>query len=238
MKKAIAALVLGLFLVPVGLVGGVYGADAALQTQKDKLSYSMGLDLGTYLNGLGEKIDLDVLKVGLQDGYTKAEPKLSPEEIETAQQTFAATMKAEQEAKLAEMKEKNMTAGKAFLEENKKNEKVTVTASGLQYEVLKAGDGETPKETDTVKVDYVGTLIDGTEFDSSIKRGEPAQFTVNQVIPGWSEALQLMTVGSKYRVVIPAELAYGDRGAAPVIQPNSVLVFEIDLLGIEAPAKQ
>lgn len=108
-----------------------------------------------------------------------------------------------------------------------------VTESGLQYEVLKAADGPKPKESDTVKVDYIGTLVDGTEFDSSIKRGEPAVFGVGQVIPGWSEALQMMEVGSKYRVVIPSELAYGEAGAPPVIEPNSVLVFEIDLLGIE-----
>jgi len=131
------------------------------------------------------------------------------------------------------MIEKNKAAGQAFLEENKKKEGVMVTESGLQYEVLKGADGPKPKESDTVKVDYIGTLVDGTEFDSSIKRGEPAVFGVGQVIPGWSEALQMMEVGSKYRVVIPSELAYGEAGAPPVIEPNSVLVFEIDLLGIE-----
>ncbi|MBE0583240.1 MAG: FKBP-type peptidyl-prolyl cis-trans isomerase, partial [Desulfofustis sp.] len=185
---------------------------------------------------LGDKIDLAVIKQGIDDGFTGAEPKLSPEEIEAAQQEFAAVMKAEQEAMLAEMQQKNATAGQAFLDENKKNDKVVVTESGLQYEVLKEGDGKKPAATDKVKVDYVGTLINGDEFDSSVKRGEPAVFTVNQVIPGWSEALQLMNVGSKYRVVIPSDLAYGERGASPVIEPNSVLVFEIDLLSIEESA--
>ncbi|MCB2215015.1 FKBP-type peptidyl-prolyl cis-trans isomerase [Desulfofustis glycolicus] len=233
MKNIMAGLALGLFLVPVTITGAAVAADASLETQKDKISYSMGLDLGNYLNGLGDKIDLAIIKQGMDDGFTGAEPKLSTEEIEAAQQEFAAAMKAEQEAMLAEMQQKNTAAGQAFLEANKKSDGVTVTESGLQYEVLKEGDGKKPAATDKVKVDYVGTLISGDEFDSSIKRGEPAVFTVNQVIPGWSEALQLMSVGSKYRVVIPPELAYGEKGASPVIEPNSVLVFEIDLLGIE-----
>lgn len=234
MKKFITSLACGLLLAPIALTGSVVAAeDQSLQTQKDKISYSMGLDLGNYLNGLGDKIDLQVLKLGLEDGYNQAEPKMSQEEIAAAQQEFATVMKAEQEANLAQIREKNAAAGQAFLDENKKNNEVTVTESGLQYQVLKAGDGDKPQATDKVKVDYIGTLIDGTEFDSSVKRGEPAVFTVNQVIPGWSEVLQLMTVGSKYRVVIPADLAYGERGAAPVIEPNSVLVFDIELLGIE-----
>lgn len=229
MKKMIASVALGLFLIPACLIG----ADNSLQTQKDKISYSMGLDLGKYLNGLGDKVDIEKLKLGLEDGFSGLEAKLSAEEIEVVQQEFTAMMKAEQEALLLEMQEKNAATGQAFLDENKKNKQVTVTESGLQYEVMKASEGEKPVATDTVKVDYIGTLVDGTEFDSSIKRGEPAIFTVNQVIPGWGEALQLMTVGSKYRVVIPSELAYGEQGVAPVIEPNSVLIFEIDLLGIE-----
>jgi peptidylprolyl isomerase/FKBP-type peptidyl-prolyl cis-trans isomerase FklB len=236
MKKLITSLACGLLLVPIAFTGSVVAADdQPLQTQKDKISYSMGLDLGNYLNGLGDKIDLQVLQQGLEDGYHQAEPKMSQEEIAAAQQEFATIMKAEQEANLAQIKEKNAAAGQAFLDENKKNNEVTVTESGLQYQVIKAGEGDKPQATDKVKVDYVGTLIDGTEFDSSVKRGEPAVFTVNQVIPGWSEILQLMTVGSKYRVVIPADLAYGERGAAPVIEPNSVLIFDIELLGIEQP---
>jgi FKBP-type peptidyl-prolyl cis-trans isomerase len=153
----------------------------------------------------------------------------------SAQEEFAATLQAEQEAQLEEMKQKNSAAGQAYLEENKNKEGISTTDSGLQYEVLVAGDGEKPAAEDTVKVDYVGTLIDGTEFDSSIKRGEPVTFPVGQVIPGWTEALLLMPVGSKYRVTIPANLAYGEAGAPPVIEPNSVLVFEIDLLSIEEP---
>ena len=208
-------------------------ASQGMMTSKEKLSYSMGLDLGTYLKNLGDELDIEAIKLGMEDGYSGAEPKMTPEEIKAVQEEFAAKVQAKQAAELAEMSEKNSAAGTAFMEENGKKEGVVVTKSGLQYEVLKEGEGPAPVATDMVKVDYVGTLVDGTEFDSSIKRGEPVVFGVAQVVPGWSEALQLMNVGSKYRVVIPPELAYGEAGAPPVIQPNSTLVFEIDLISIE-----
>lgn len=235
MKKLIATAVLGLFLLPLG----VNAADTALETTKQKVSYSIGLDLGKYLTSMKDKVDYEILKQGIDDGFNGAEPKLTQEEMTAAQEEFAATIQAEQEAQMEEMKMKNSEIGKAYLEENKGKEGVVATASGLQYEVLTQGDGEKPTPEDVVKVHYAGTLIDGTEFDSSISRGEPVTFPVGQVIPGWTEALQLMNVGSKYRVVIPAELAYGETGAPPVIEPNSVLIFEIDLLGIEeAPAEE
>jgi len=233
MKKIISCLCAGMLFLPVTLSAADTAADSLLKTSQEKLSYSMGLDLGNYLKSMGNEITLESLKVGLEDGYTGAEPKMSEEEIAAVQEEFAAKMKAQQEEQLTAIKEKNSAAGKAYLEENKKKEGVKVTESGLQYEVITPGEGKKPVESDTVKVDYVGTLVDGREFDSSIKRREPAVFGVNQVIPGWSEALQLMEVGSKYRVVVPAELAYGETGAPPVIEPNSVLIFEIDLLGIE-----
>jgi len=229
MKKIIVTAVLGLFLLPLS----VNADDKPLETTKDKVSYSIGLDLGKYLSSMKEKVDFDILKQGIDDGFAGAEPKLTQEEMTAAQEEFAATIKAEQQAKLEEVKQKNSEAGKAYLEENKAKEGVVVTESGLQYEVLQEGDGDKPTPEDTVKVDYVGTLIDGTEFDSSISRGEPVTFPVGQVIPGWTEALQEMKVGSKHRVVIPPELAYGETGAPPVIEPNSVLIFEITLLGIE-----
>lgn len=232
MKKIICSFVVGMFLMPLSLQAADK-AESPFKTSGEKLSYSMGLDLGNYLKSMGSELDLDTLKSGIDDGFTGAEPKMSQEEIAAVQEEFAAKMKAQQEEQLAAMMEKNKAAGQAFLGENKEREGVMVTESGLQYEVLKAADGPKPKESDTVKVDYIGTLVDGTEFDSSIKRGEPAVFGVGQVIPGWSEALQMMEVGSKYRVVIPSQLAYGEAGAPPVIEPNSVLVFEIDLLGIE-----
>ena len=235
MKKIIGSIVLGMFLMPICLNAADKPAESPFETSKEKLSYSMGLDLGNYLKSVGDELDIKTLKMGLDDGYSGAEPKMSQEEIAAVQAEFTAKMKAKQEAELEEMKQKNIEAGKAYLEENKKKEGVKVTESGLQYEVLEAAEGETPKATDMVKVDYVGTLVDGSEFDSSVKRGEPAVFGVNQVIPGWGEALQLMQVGAKYRVVIPSDLAYGEAGAPPVIQPNSVLIFEINLLGIEKP---
>jgi len=229
MKKIIASAVLGLFLLPLS----VNAADVALETTQAKVSYSIGLDLGKYLSSMKDKIDYDILKQGIDDGFSGAEPQLTEEEMTAAQQEFAETMQAEQEAELEALKQKNSEAGSAYLEENKAKEGVVVTDSGLQYEVVTEGDGEIPTGDDVVKVHYVGTLIDGTEFDSSVSRGEPVTFPVGQVIPGWTEALQLMKVGSKYKVAIPAELAYGEAGAPPVIEPNSVLVFEIDLLGIE-----
>lgn len=241
MKKVIMSLALGLVLFPFCLNAADTKDEVAFKTFEDKLSYSIGLDLGGYLKTMGDKITLDVLKQGIDDGITGAEPKMGKEEIAAVQEEFARTMKEAQEAQMAEMMEKNAAAGLAFLEENKKKEGVKVTDSGIQYQELKKGDGPKPTMEDIVKVDYVGSLIDGTEFDSSVKRGEPAVFPVGQVIPGWSEAVQLMAVGSKYRVVIPSDLAYGEAGVPPVIQPNSVLVFEIDLLAIEekpAPPEQ
>jgi len=233
-KPLLATALIGLISFPLAL--NAADAEKAIETTKDKVSYSIGLDLGTYLTSMKGKVDFDILKQGLDDGYMGVEPKLSKEEMTAAQEEFAATVQEEQAALMEEMKEKNSAAGALYLEENKMKEGVETTESGLQYEVLEAGDGEMPTAEDTVKVDYVGTLIDGTEFDSSIKRGEPVTFPVGQVIPGWTEALQQMKVGSKHRVVIPAELAYGEAGAPPVIEPNSVLIFEIELLGIEEAA--
>lgn len=233
MKKIFMGFAGALLLFPLGAFAADKAADVSLETQKDKLSYSIGLDLGNYLANMKDKLDLDILKKGIDDGFSGAEPKLSTEEMALVQEQFAAEMKADQEAQLAEMMTKNSAAGTAYLEENKKKEGVKVTESGIQYEVIEEGAGPRPTAEQTVKVHYVGTLVDGTEFDSSVARNEPAVFPVGQVIPGWSEAVQLMTVGSKYRVVIPSELAYGEQGAPPVIGPNSVLVFEIELLGIE-----
>lgn len=200
---------------------------------QEKLGYSMGLDVGNYFKGIGDEIDFEALLKGLNDAYQGNEPALSAEVIASVQEEFGAKMQAKQQAEMQNTKEENKKKGAEFLAENKKKEGVVTTESGLQYKLLEEGDGPKPTSSDRVKVDYVGTLIDGTEFDSSIKRGEPAVFGVDQVIPGWSEALQLMEVGSKYKLVIPSELAYGEKGAPPVIEPNSVLVFEVDLLGIE-----
>lgn len=238
MKRIITLVVVGLLCGPA-LLGAAEKpkTEGSLATFQEKLSYSMGLDVGTYFKGMGDDITLDVLIKGIQDAYTGSKKQMTEEEIAAVQKEFAEKMQARQAEKMKAMQEKNKKLGLAYLEKNKQKKGVVVTKSGLQYEVLKKGDGPQPKATDTVKVDYVGTLVDGSEFDNSIKRGEPAVFGVGQVIPGWSEALQLMNVGSKFRVVIPANLAYGDNGAPPVIEPGAVLVFEVDLRSIEKAEK-
>lgn len=228
MKKYFASAVLGLC---IALPAVSYSAPPA--SFEEKISYSMGFEVGNYFKDAGKDIQEEMLIKGIQDAYKEATPLLTPEEMMAVKKEFGEKMQAEQMAKMEQMKEENKATGIAFLEENKKKEGVIVTASGLQYQVIKKGEGENAKPTDTVKVDYVGTLVDGTEFDSSIKRGEPALFQVDQVIKGWSEALLLMNPGTKLHLVIPSELAYGENGAAPTIQPNSVLVFDVELLSIE-----
>lgn len=208
-----------------------------LKTFQERLSYSMGHDMGTYLNGIGEELDYERLQLGLKDGFEGNKPLLNPEAMQSVQMEFSEKMKAKQEAQMKALQEKNKTAGDAFLADNKGKEGVVVTASGLQYKVVKEGSGATPKADDTVTVHYKGTMIDGTVFDDSSKRGEPATFGVTQVIPGWSEVLQLMKEGATYHVVIPPSLAYGEQGVPPMIEPNSVLVFDVELLSIEKETK-
>ncbi len=234
MKKLAGILLACMFFVPsITWAEDKKDDTMELKTFQEKLGYSMGLDVGNYFKGIDGEINFDALLRGLEDAFQGKDPILSAEEIASVQKEFGEKMQARQEENLKKMKEENKKLGDTYLEENKKKEGVMTTESGLQYQMVEKGDGPKPKATDKVKVDYVGTLIDGTEFDNSIKRGEPVVFGVDQVIPGWSEALQLMDVGSKYRLVIPPELAYGEKGAPPVIEPNSVLVFEVSLLAIE-----
>ena len=210
--------------------------DPQLNDQKDKVSYSIGLDIGSTLKRQLIDVNEETLERGLKDGLTGGKPLLTDDQVKEVMATFQKDMIAKQAAVKKAAGEKNSEAGKKFLEENKGKDGVKTTASGLQYKVEKEGGGPTPKATDTVKVNYRGTTIDGKEFDSSYKRGEPATFPVNRVIKGWTEALQLMKVGSKYHLVIPSELAYGERGAGQDIGPDSTLVFDVELLGIEPPA--
>lgn len=235
MKRVIVLAAACLLTVPTFLFAEEKAEVKSLDTFEKKLGYAMGADVGKYFKGLGKDIDFESLIHGITDGFAGAELSLSQEELLAVQQEFGVRLQARQAAELEALKEKNLAAGSAYLEENKKKEGVIVTASGLQYEFITKGEGEMPKAEDQVKVDYVGTLVDGTEFDSSIKRGEPVVFPVNQVIPGWSEALQLIPVGSKVRLVIPSDLAYGEQGVMPQIQPNSVLTFEVTLHSIEKP---
>lgn len=200
-----------------------------IKTDDQKVSYGIGYNMGSGLardNAL--KVDQAALAAGIADALAKAKTRLPESEIEAAFTGLRQRIATEQAAQA----EKQLAAGKAYLEKNKAKPGVKVTASGLQYEVLKSGSGPKPKQTDTVKVHYHGTLIDGTVFDSSVQRNEPIEFPVTGVIAGWVEALQLMSVGDKWKLTIPAEIAYGARGKGD-IPPNSVLVFEVELLGIK-----
>ncbi len=209
-----------------------------LDTQMKKVSYAIGLDIGKNFKARSMDIDLVAMMKGLQDGKQGAEPLFKEDEIQKFMTQFRDDMmKAEQDKRQAQGKE-NKVKEETFLKENAQKPGVKVTASGLQYRVLSEGTGPLPKESDTVKVHYRGTLLDGTEFDSSYKRNEPAVFPLKGVIPGWTEALQLMKVGSKYQVFLPSRLAYGENGAGQAIGPNATLVFEVELLGIEKPAPE
>jgi len=207
-------------------------APLVLKTPKDKASYAIGQNIGKAMKKDSVDIDPTILARGIKDAVTGAKPALTDQEAQAALQAFQIEMKAKMEAKAAEMGSANKQAGDAFQAQNKAKPGVTTTASGLQYKVLTTGAGPKPSASDTVICQYRGTLIDGKEFDSSYKRGQPAQFPVTGVIKGWTEALQMMPVGSKWQLVLPPSLAYGDRGAGPDIGPNSTLVFEVELVGI------
>lgn len=204
-----------------------------LNSEKDKVSYSIGLEIGNSFKNQAIDIDTSALEAGIKDALSGSKPLLTESEIKTVMTAFQKGMAEKQAEKMKAAVEKNKKEGEDFLTENKKKEGVKTTSSGLQYKVIKNGEGKMPKVTDTVSVHYRGTLLDGTEFDSSFKRGEPATFPLNGVIKGWTEALQLMKVGSKWQLFIPANIAYGERGAGQMIGPNSTLIFEVELLAIQ-----
>lgn len=207
-----------------------------LKDTKQRASYSIGADIGNNFKRQGIEIEPKALAAGLADAYA-GKLALTEAEIKDTLNTFRQEMMTKMEAKNKVDAEKNVKEGEAFLAANAKKPGVKVLPSGLQYKVIKSGTGKSPKATDTVKVNYHGTLIDGTVFDSSVDRGEPATFPVNQVIPGWTEALQLMKEGDKWQLVIPAKLGYGERAAGPKIGPNSTLIFDVELLSIEKAAQ-
>lgn len=206
-----------------------------LKDQKDKASYSIGYDIGETFKKQKIDLNIDTLVTGLKEAMGGKEAAMSKEDREKTLQAFQKEMMEKQIAASKEAATKNQAEGEKFLAENKTKDGVKTTASGLQYKVLKEGSGASPKETDTVVTNYRGTLIDGTEFDSSYKRNEPATFPVNRVIKGWTEALQLMKPGAKYQLFIPSSLAYGERGAGQLIGPNATLIFEVELLSIKPP---
>ncbi len=203
-----------------------------LKTSQDKLSYVLGREIGQGLSESPSKIDLDLFMRGIQDTLNNRKSLVSPEEEEQVKTDFSTQMREAQAKKLAAMAEQNAKAEESFLSKNKSQKGVVTTASGLQYQVLKEGTGAGIKESDRVKVHYRGTLIDGTEFDSSYARNQPAVFDVAGVIPGWTEGLKLMKFGGKYRLWVPSKLAYGPRGAGQVIGPNSLLIFEVEPIEI------
>ena len=203
---------------------------ASLESEIQKVSYIMGTNIGGQIKGEAFEVDIPSLTLGLSDAVAGNEPKLSEDEVKAVIEAFQAKMMAEQEASAKLVAETNIKEGEVFLAENAKKEGVVVLESGLQYKILTAGTGAIPTPENTVEVHYKGTLLDGTEFDSSFKRGVPAQFGVTQVIPGWVEALQLMKEGAKWELYVPAGLAYGPGGTGGLIGPNQTLIFEVELL--------
>jgi FKBP-type peptidyl-prolyl cis-trans isomerase len=205
------------------------------ESVQDRASYVIGYNLGRTLKQNDVNANSDLIVKGLRDGLAGANGMLTDAEMQSTMQEFQKQVQTQQEAKQKVIGEKNKTEGEAFLAKNKARAGVKTTASGLQYEVEKEGTGPAPKATDTVTVNYKGTLMDGSTFDSSYDRGQPATFVLNQVIPGWTEGVSLMKVGSKYKFYIPAALGYGDKGAGNAIGPNSPLIFEVELLSIGEP---
>jgi FKBP-type peptidyl-prolyl cis-trans isomerase FklB len=204
-----------------------------LKSQKDKISYIIGMDIGRNLQKGSIDFDPDILAKGIKDALSGGKPLLTEQEIRETTAVFQKQLMAKQEEVAKKLGEKNKKEGEAFLAENKKKEGVKTLPSGLQYKVIKEGTGKKPKITDTVTTHYRGTLIDGIEFDSSYRRGKPASFPVNGVIPGWTEALQLMGEGAKWQLFVPPNLAYGERGAGRDIGPDATLIFEIELISIQ-----
>jgi len=218
------------------LAGSVGAADAPkLSEQKEKVSYSIGMDIGNNLKRQSIEIDPDILAQGVKDAMSGGQTLLTSEEARETLTALQKDLMAKAQERKNQAAEKNKQEGEAYLAENKKKEGVVTLPSGLQYRVVKAGDGPSPKETDTVETNYRGSLIDGTEFDSSYKRGQTAVFPVKGVIPGWTEALQLMKVGGKWQLFVPPELAYGERGTGP-IGPNATLIFDVELVSIQEDA--
>jgi FKBP-type peptidyl-prolyl cis-trans isomerase FklB len=216
------------FMCIIALAGQATAAEKMkLRTPKEKTSYALGLDMGNRLKRSEIDINPDILSRGLKDALTGGKLLMTDQEVMDTLRSLQMELQAKQQEKMKALAKE----GESFLEANKKKDGVVTLASGLQYKILKKGSGKQPKATDSVTVNYRGTLVDGTEFDSSYKRGQPATFPVNGVIPGWTEALQLMKEGAKWQLFIPANLAYGERGQRG-IPPNSVLIFEVELISV------
>jgi len=216
------------------LAGTAWAEEAAvLKTQKDKVSYGIGMNIGKSLKKDAIDVDADLLVKGIKDSLSGEKTLLTEEEYRATLTALQKDMMEKQAEAAKALAEKNKKEGEAFLAENGKKEGVATLPSGLQYKVIKSGTGKTPKPGDTVETHYRGTLIDGTEFDSSYTRGQTATFPVNGVIPGWTEALQKMKEGDKWQLFVPSNLAYGERGAGRDIGPNATLIFEVELIAVK-----
>lgn len=208
-----------------------------LKDKISKVSYSIGIDIGKSFNEQSITLNEDAFLAGVRDGRGEKKALMTDDEIRDTLLALQTEMAEKQKAEAKKVSMKNQTDGSSFLEKNKKRDGIVTLPSGLQYKVITEGKGTKPKATDTVTTHYRGKLIDGSEFDSSYSRGEPVSFAVNGVIPGWTEALQLMSPGSKWELFIPADLAYGEQGIGGVIPPNSTLTFEVELISVKEAAK-
>ncbi len=228
------------WILAAGLLAGTASAQEtpALSSQKDKLSYALGMDLGGQFKKNSVDVDVDLFIKGLKDALANSKTLLTETEARAALTELQNEMRKKAMEAMKVAGDKNKKEGEEFLAGNKSKEGVVTLDSGLQYKILQAGNGKKPTADDTVICNYKGTLIDGTEFDSSYKRNQPATFPVKGVIKGWTEALQLMPVGSKWQLFIPSSLAYGERGAGGAIGPNATLIFEVELLSIKEPEKK
>lgn len=225
-----------LTMLPAAVLLATWAHAAAPQTlasENERISYALGTEAGRNAKRLGIDLDVDALVQGLQHALSGAKPLLSEEELESARRAYQAEMSKKLVEARKQAAQDNAKAGEAFLAENRKQPGVVTLPSGLQYRILQAGAGRRPTDKDTIACQYRGTLIDGTEFDNSYRRGTPATFKVAGVIPGWREALKQMQVGSKWQLFVPAHLAYGARGAGRAIGPNATLIFEVELLAIK-----
>ena len=206
---------------------------AVLKTQKDQVNYAIGVHLIGNFKRQGVDIDLNMVMKGMRDAYSEGELLMTDGDLQRAFTVYQSEARRMQSKIVSSKAERNKNEGKVFLEENRKKEGVITLSNGLQYKVIKMGEGKKPTDADSVECHYRGTFINGKEFDSSYRRGRPVNFKIKGVIPGWAEALTLMPVGSKWRIFVPSELAYGQRGAGSSIGPNATLIFEIELLAIK-----
>ncbi len=232
-STTISLIVLSTLLIACNHKGSDVAETVKLESDTNKASYSIGVQMGTQIATIKDFINEDAILMGFKDSFAGKEPQISQEDMKLAMQAFQQKMAEQKQAEQKVAATSNKADGDKFLSENKSKEGIKTTESGLQYKVLVEGKGATPAATDTVVTHYVGTSINGNEFDSSYKRNSPATFPVNGVIKGWTEALQLMKVGARWQLFIPSELAYGARGAGANIGPNEVLIFEIELLEIK-----